>query len=614
MSDITSQLPPTGQAAGARPEAQAPPAAVPQTAATAPRRLRLWPGVVIVALQWLLITVPGWVAPATYTQFLAMFWTPILAALGIVIWWLFASRLRWMDRWFGLVAFVAVAAASYPFWHPKSGIYALIISALPVVTTAWVLWLLATPFLSWPVRRVGLLVVFLLAWDFYALVRFKGVYGDMSGEWAWRFIPTAEETFLAEKAARQPADAPPAAEPAAKVLTAQPGDWPEFRGPNRDGRRTGVRIATDWDARPPKQLWRHRLGPGWSSFAVVGDRLYTQEQRGTDEAVVCYRADTGEEVWAHPDPARFDELVSGAGPRATPTFHKGNIYALGGAGRLNCLDAATGKVRWAHDLVEDAGAKVPVWGFAASPLVVGDLVLVYTGSSEGKGLLAYKVGSGDLAWAKGDAAHSYCSPQLARFDGVEQVLVETDTGLTAFDPAKGDVLWEHPWSMSGMARILQPALLDDAGVLLGTAMTGTRRLKVSRKGDEWKEETVWESRAIKPYFNDLVVYQDHLYGFDGIFFTCVSLKDGKGKWRARGYGNGQVLLLADQGLLLVLSEKGEVALVEASPEDHKEVARFQALKGKTWNHPVVAGGKLFVRNSEEMACYDVAEGSGAAGK
>src|SRR5262249_48699848 len=153
------------------------------------------------------------------------------------------------------------------------------------------------------------------------------------------------------------------------------GDWPEFRGPNRDGRRADVRISTDWGEHPPRQLWRHRVGPGWSSMAVIGDRLYTQEQRGQDEVVVCYNAQTGKELWAHADPARFDEVVSGAGPRATPTFHQGNIYALGGSGWLNCLDAATGKVQWTHDVAEDAGAKVPTWGFAGSPLVVGDLVL-----------------------------------------------------------------------------------------------------------------------------------------------------------------------------------------------------------------------------------------------
>jgi outer membrane protein assembly factor BamB len=599
MSDIASQVSPP------MPEAQVGPVVAPPPPSVE-RRLRLWPAVVLLALEWLLITVPGWVAPATFTQFMFMFWGPVLASLGLVIWWLFASRLRWTDRLLGLAACVALGAAAYPFWHAKSGVFALIIYALPAVTTAWVLWLLATPFLAWPVRRAGLLVVFFLTWNFFDLLRFEGVNGVMEATWTWRFLPTAEDKYLAEKAA-QPAVSPAAAG-LVTMLSLEPGDWPGFRGPERDGRRTDVRIGTDWQEHPPRLLWQHRVGPGWSSLAVVGDRVYTQEQRGTDEVVVCYRADTGKELWAHGDPTRFDETVSGAGPRATPTFHHGKIYALGGNGRLNCLDAGTGKVVWSHDVTADAEAKVPVWGFAGSPLVAGGLVLVYTGASQGKGLLAYKTDSGELAWAKGDAAHSYCSPQLARFDGREQVLVASGTGLTAFDPARGDVLWQHDWPMKGMARVTQPAVLEDRDVLFATAMEGLRRLKVGHAKGEWTTETVWTTKAIKPYYNDLVVYKDHLYGFDGNFFTCVRLKDGKGQWRARGYGNGQVLLLAEQGLLLVLSETGEVVLLEANPDEHTELGRFQALqeKGKTWNHPVVAHGKLFVRNGEEMACYELA--------
>jgi len=159
-----------------------------------------------------------------------------------------------------------------------------------------------------------------------------------------------------------------------------------------------------------------------------------------------------------------------------------------------------------------------------------------------------------------------------------------------------------------MARVVQPTVLGDGDVLIGSGFQfGTRRVHVRHQSNSWNTEEVWTSRAISPYFNDLVVHRGHLYGFDGSFFTCVNLADGKRAWRARGYGNGQVLLLADQDLLLVLSEKGEVALVDASPEGHKERCRFQALEGKTWNHPVVAHGKLFVRNDEEARCYELAE-------
>jgi outer membrane protein assembly factor BamB len=420
-----------------------------------------------------------------------------------------------------------------------------------------------------------------------------------------RWTPTAEDKFLAEFASRK------RSEPAGNVSASQPpvlqpGDWPGFRGPGRDGRLMGVRIATDWRQHPPRQVWRHRVGPGWSSFAVAGTRLYTQEQRAGDEAVVCYDADSGTELWAHGDRCRFQEEQSGPGPRATPTFHEGKVYTLGGTGRLNCLDAATGRALWSRDIVADAGGKVPQWGFAASPLVAQGVVTVFAGGPGGKSVLGYHALSGELAWSADAGQGSYCSLQPARLGGVEQLVIATDTGLTAFHPTRGEVLWRHRCPAPGPTCVVQPTPLGDSDVLLSSGGSGTRRVRVGREGGGWASTEVWTSRALKPFFNDLVVHQGHLYGFSvGGFFTCVGLEDGQGKWRARGYDNGQVLLLADQGLLLVLSEKGEVALVEASPEGHKELGRFQALEGKTWNHPVVAHGKLFVRNGEEAACYRI---------
>jgi outer membrane protein assembly factor BamB len=591
--DVTSQPPPAAQPDTVTSVAPAlPPLGRP--------RPRLWPGVVIVALMWAALTVPGWVAPGSFFQFQAMFLAPQIAAGLFLIWWLLFSRTRWTDRLLLPAACAVFGLVAVVLFHPEFFVryYAAAMHGVPAALTAWVGWLLVTPFLSWPVRRAGLLVVLLLAWGWMPLFRLEGIDGSFSATLVWRWSPTAEERFLADR--------PRTVELPAEVLTLRPGDWPGFRGPNRDNRLSGVRVATDWKPKPP--LWQHKVGPGWGSFAVVGDRLYTQEQRGKDEAVVCYQAGSGAQVWEHTDEARFSEVVSGAGPRATPTFHDGKLYTFGAAGRLNCLDAATGKVIWSHDVVADSGAAVPTWGFASSPLVARGIVSVFAGGPDGKSVLGYNATTGELAWAAGEGQLSYCSPQLARLGGVEQVLIVTDAGLTAFDPAKGNVLWKHDWKVEGGARVCQPAVLNDTDVLLGTPMQmGTRRLRVSRTdGDGWAAQEVWTTQAIKPYFNDLVIHDGHLYGFDGIFFTCVSLEDGASKWRTRGYGNGQVLLLADQGLLLVTTEKGEVALVEANPAGHKQLGKFPAIKGKTWNHPVLAHGKLFVRNGEEMACFELA--------
>jgi outer membrane protein assembly factor BamB len=607
MSDLTSQVHPSSSAHEMPPAPSGTPPAVP-----AARRLRLWPGVVIVALELLALRLPGWLGLDPLVQFMTMMWGPIAAALALAVWWLFASRLRWADRLLGVALFAAFGGAALALLHPTFPGLGLIIYGLPTVSMAMVAWLVVSFFLSWPIRRVGLVVVLLAAWGYFPLLRLEGLTGSFAPQTHWRWTPTAEDKLLAELAARKPADAP-----ILGALTLQPGDWPAFRGPDRDGRLTGVRLATDWGQHPPREVWRHRIGPGWSSFAVVAGRLYTQEQRGDDEAVVCYDAASGAEVWAHRDATRFTETVAGAGPRATPTFHDGKLYALGANGHLNCLDPATGAVLWMRDLAHDSGAKVPQWGFSSSPLVAAGVVLVFAGGPDGKSVLGYHAASGEPAWSAGEGQLSYSSPHLAHLGGVEQALMATDAGLTSLDPASGTVLWKHAWEAKGMARIVQPALVGDTDVLIGTGMSfGTRRISVRRDGDGWAAaREVWTKTAIKPYFNDLVVNQGHLYGFDDNFFTCVRLEDGKGRWRARGYGNGQVLLLADQGVLLVLSEEGEVALVAANPERHEELGKFKALEGKTWNHPVIAHGKLYVRNGAEVACFELTEeGSSASAR
>jgi outer membrane protein assembly factor BamB len=551
--------------------------------------------------------VPGWVAPGSLMAFMLMFWAPMVAGGLFLLWWLLFSRAPWLDRILLPLACAAVGFVALYFCEPNATVrlYAAIMYGIPWAMTAWVGWLLVSPGLRWWVRRAVLVVLLVLAWGWLPLVRVEGVDGALNATLAWRWSATAEDQFLANP--------PPKADAVAEAPTFGPGDWPGFRGPNRDGRLTGVRIATDWTKKPPRELWRHRVGPGWSSFAVIGDRVYTQEQRGKNEVVVCYLAGRLAQVWEHTDEARFTETAAGPGPRATPTYHDGKIYALGAKGQLNCLDAGTGAVIWSHNVAADSGAEVPPWGFASSPLVADGIVSVVTCAPEHKGVLGYNAVTGDLAWAAGEGKHSYASPHLVSdLRGGRQLLVATDAGLAALSPKTGSALWRYDWQMDqGGARVVQPAVVaaDAQGmdVLLGTGFgNGTRRLHVGWGPDGWGVEERWASRDISPYFNDLVLYNGHLYGFDGVFLTCVSLEDGAKKWRQRGYGNGQVLLLADQGLLLVLSEKGEVALVEASPEGHKQLGKFQALKGKTWNHPVIAHGKLFVRNGEEMACYELA--------
>jgi outer membrane protein assembly factor BamB len=376
-------------------------------------------------------------------------------------------------------------------------------------------------------------------------------------------------------------------------------NWPGFRGPHRDGIVRGVRIRTDWPASPPVEMWRRPVGPGWSSFAVRGDLLYTQEQRGDDEVVSCHNLITGAPVWRHTDAVRFWESNAGAGPRATPTLGGGRLYTFGATGILNALDASNGTVVWSRNVASDTGAEVPVWGFSNSPVVVDDVVIVHAGM-----LVAYGLATGDRRWSGPARGGSYSSPQLLMIGGVAQILMMSETGATSVAPADGTLLWEHPWPGS---PIVQPARVADGDVLVSTAGAsggiGMRRLAVAHGSGGWKVEERWTSIGLKPYFNDFVVHKGHAFGFDGSILACIDLQDGQRRWKGGRYGYGQLVLLPDQDLLLVLSEEGELALVAATPDRFTELARFPGVEGKTWNHPVLAGDVLLVRNGQEMAAF-----------
>jgi outer membrane protein assembly factor BamB len=332
----------------------------------------------------------------------------------------------------------------------------------------------------------------------------------------------------------------------------------------------------------------------------MGDRVYTQEQRGEDETVACYSLSTGAPVWRHKDRVRFWESNAGAGPRGTPTIHNGRVYAFGATGVLNALDAGTGARIWSRRVVADSATDVPTWGFSSSPLVVDDVVIV---AAAGR-MVGYNISDGTRRWIGPAHGGGYSSPHLATIDGVAHVVLLSSAGATAVAPADGAILWEHAWPGGS---IVQPAVLADGDIVINsigmTGGQGIRRLAIEKGPGGWMVEERWTSSGLKPYFNDFVVHKGHAYGFDGSILASVDLADGKRAWKGGRYGEGQLMLLADQDLLLVLSEEGDVALVNAAPDQYKEVARFTAIEGKTWNHPVVVGNLLLVRNGEEMAAF-----------
>ncbi len=253
---------------------------------------------------------------------------------------------------------------------------------------------------------------------------------------------------------------------------------------------------------------------------------------------------------------------------------------------------------WSRNAASDTDAKLPYFGFVSSPLVVDDVVIVHTGA-----LVAYDLATGDPRWFGPASGESYSSPHLLTLDGVAQILLLTQDGLRSVAPADGTLLWEHPWPGIG---IVQPALTADGDLLISMISSaampiGTRRIAVAHEPGGWTIEERWTSVRLKPSFSAFVVHDGHAFGFDGRILACIDVENGERKWKGGRYGHGQLLLLPDQDLLLVLSEQGELALVAAAPDQFTELARFPAIEGKTWNHPVLVGDLLLVRNSQEMA-------------
>ena len=385
-------------------------------------------------------------------------------------------------------------------------------------------------------------------------------------------------------------------------------DYPQFLGADRNGTVSGVRLADDWAKRPPRLVWRRAIGAGWSGFAVVGGVAVTQEQRGNREMVVAYNIIDGSPKWSHGDEAHFESTIAGEGPRATPTISRGRVFTLGSTGLLNCLDLETGKAIWKRDIAADNDSPQPDWGRSSSPLVVDDLVVVSAGASAagppGRSLVAYHRDTGEPVWRAGDDIASYSSPVLATLGGVRQIVVLNQRSVAGHDPATGRVLWNHPWPREA-PTVAIPLVVSENRVLLSSGYgIGSRLLQISRDGDSVSQALVWESPRLKAKFTNPILHDGFVYGLDDGVLVCLDPSNGERRWKGGRYGHGQTLLVGSH--LLVQTEDGDVVLVDASPEAHRERARFTAFAQKTWNPPALAGRYLLVRTDTEAACYELA--------
>ena len=594
--------PPTNDpAAGTAPAGGLPPSL---TAPAKVRSLRVWPALLLVALMIGARYGPAFLEGGLSTYLMIAVLGPVLGALLLVIWWVTASRATGKERLFGFLGLIGSLTVTFLLVDPTLRGPGTINVTAPMGMMAFALGVTLLRRHRPALRTgIGLLLAF-AGFGFSLLLRNEGMTGDYAMGLHWRWSKTPEDLMLA---GRQPETAALARSPEADPITAvlPNPEWPGFRGADRAARSRGPEISTHWTAQPPKQLWKIQVGPGWSSFAVAGRLLFTQEQRGPMETVVCYEADTGREVWNQQIEARLDDPLGGPGPRATPTLAEGGLFVTGATGNFLRLNPVTGAIVWKQDLKEVAGRKAPTWGFSASPLVTRSTVIVHAGGPGDKGLLGFDSASGALRWSVADGNDSYSSPQLSTIAGEELVLMLTNDGLLLLDPATGKERLNYGWKY-GNYRALQPAVVGEDTILLPTGMnTGTRAIHLAKTKGQLAAEELWTSRNLKPDFTDIVTYRGYAYGIDGGIFTCIDLKTGDRKWKAGRYGKGQVLLLENSGLLLIAAEDGRVVLLRADPNEPAEVASFKALEGKTWNHPVLVGDRLYVRNSQEAAGYQL---------
>jgi outer membrane protein assembly factor BamB len=468
-----------------------------------------------------------------------------------------------------------------------------------VATFLLLLWILFLSRLRWKVRAllfcgfVGLVV--LLA----AMFRIHGVTGDLVPILKFRWSRSALPLGSSAGSATQ--DAPHSALPLESTLPTN--TYPEFLGPHRNATLPqGLKLARDWTAQPPQKLWRQPIGAAWSGFAVVGNRAVTLEQRGDEEWAVCYELLSGAVFWTHSDKARYFTTIAGEGPRTTPSIAGDKVLTLGATGILNCLDLATGKLIWSTDIIAKNQTHVPEWGVAGSPLVLGDLVIVNPGGKPDRSLVAYRLSDGEFDWSGGDDNASYSSPCAASIGGISQVLIFNQHAIFGHDAGTGIVLWQHPWD-SKQPHVALPVVLAGDRVLASSGYgVGSELLHIARDGTgKFTVNRLWKTNRLKAKFNNVVTLDGYVYGLDDGILACLDLATGELKWKEGRYGHGQFILVRD--LLLITAENGEVVMVEPVPSELRELAKFRALAGKTWNPPALVGELLLVRNDQEAACY-----------
>ena len=404
------------------------------------------------------------------------------------------------------------------------------------------------------------------------------------------------------------------------ILTTSATEWPQWRGPNRDGVSDEVGLLKEWSPNGPKVLWKISLGEGFSGISVSQGRVYTMFSKGNDEFVVCLDAADGQEIWRFRSDKNYHEGQGGNGPRATPTIDEDLLFTISAHGKLYALNAASGQEVWSHDLQKKFGSKMPRWGFSTSPLVEGELLIVEAGGKSKKSIVAFNKNSGDVIWSSHNDKLGYSSPIAVTVQGVRQIICFTGTKLVSISPTDGTIYWTYPWKTGYDVNAATPVFIPPDKIFISSGYdkgAAVLQMRVFVSPDDDRAATdqisedqgrvrikeIWKNRKMKNQFSSSVLHENYLYGFDNSILKCIEADTGEEQWKSRGFGKGTVIL-AD-GHLIILSDKGKLGLAEATPAGYIEKASAKVLSGLCWTAPTLANGKLYMRNETEMVCLDM---------
>ena len=382
-------------------------------------------------------------------------------------------------------------------------------------------------------------------------------------------------------------------------------NWSQYRGPAKNGHAPTPTIAMDWK-RLPKARWSMPCGEGHSSIITSGKRVITLEQEGNQEVLIARSLDDGRTLWKVTETTKWHDMMSGTGPRSTPTLHQGKVYVLFSNGRLSSVDANSGEALWntqtlGHDY------DFPEWGISLSPMVWNDRIILNLGG-EHSAAQAYSKKSGDLIWSSRLQGRGvYLSPEILPLLGEDHLLVAVEGKVAGLNPNNGETLWEKPWKIFlNNAQIVQPIAISDSSFLLAAGYgKGAECLSIARASaaDRYHIDSVWKSKNLKAKFSNPVLKDGYLYGLSENLLVCLEAKTGKLMWRGKKYSYGRILLADNK--LLILGHSGVLSVIEANPNEFREISSKQLLSdARCWNGPALVNGYLIARNGEQIACFD----------